>query len=196
MMKTQLWYTEEKTNGDIYFLLTHEDYKYWGTANPDTKQVVKLSREKMARGEQKIEGLAWNYEELSAFLSKIGLAEILNNEKPLTYEQIENEGLHKDLYSLVRKIYTCNQNEAAKIATQFNWEQYKHDEIIAVLNHFAHLGNHGTWRNDWTEQLDNPAIQAGKTNTELMVMLARAVSTVSKKIELGDTNSPWGDFTF
>lgn len=194
-MKTQLWNVKEKTNGDIFVFFDHEGYRYWGEVNPDTKK-VSLSREKIAREKVNTENLKWKFEDLSEFLSKIGLAEILNTEKPLTYEQIENESLHKDLHFLVRKIYTCTQNEAEKVALNFNWEQYKHDEIIAVLNHFAHLGNHGTWRNDWTEQLDNPAMQTDKTNTELMIMLARAVCTVSKKIELGDTSSPWGDFTF
>ena len=146
----------------------------------------------------KVEQAGWEYTDLINLLTKTGfINDILGEDKSLEYEKIIDDELSNDLHLLISKIkYKQDPKEIATVVKSFNWDWYDRNKIIAVLNHFANLGNHGNWRNYDTLELSDPALQAGKTNTELMIMLAKAVSSVSKKVELGFTNSAWGDFTF
>lgn len=220
---TKINYVETKDTKTFKFSFIFESNKYWGWVNPDTEE-FKLNKENDKEIEtlgwkyyvpryqadeecdgcnpdtchncpcSKIEQAGWEYNDLACLLIRSGIAEEID--ECCSYENVVSENLRNDLRILVRGLKNKNPKQIEVFAKTFNWEWYPREQIIAVCKHFSSLGNHDTWRNYHTAELDDPAIQAGKTNTELMVMMARAVSTVSKKIELGDTNSPWGDFTF
>lgn len=99
-----------------------------------------------------------------------------------------NEAIYENMAEL--------QANAEKTAREFTWEEYPRNEIVEVLNKFSQLGNHGNWFNPETSKLNDPAFITGKTNTELMVELAKAVCTVSKATPLGLTNNAWGQFEY